>query len=89
MLGSPFGRKEAPGRGFYSHGGGIMENELLGPVVQAGALGLCAAMLGIQFWVIKQAFALLRIITSDIKHIQRSLDGLACRRGMPCPEGDD
>ena len=66
-----------------------METEIVGPVVQAGALGLCAAMLGIQFWVIKNAFALLKIITTDIKHVQRSLDSLECRRGLPCPEDDD
>jgi len=65
-----------------------METELAGTAVQAGALGLCGAMLGIQFWVIKNAFALLRIITSDIKHIQRSVDTLPCRRGVPCPEDD-
>ena len=63
-----------------------MESEVIGTAGQAGALGLCGAMLAIQFWVIKQAFSLLKIITSDIKHVQRSVDALPCRRGIPCPE---
>ena len=62
-----------------------MEEAVLGPVVQAGAVGLCMAMLGILFWVLKKTFGLLEVITMDVKAIQRTLDRLPCRAGG-CPE---
>ena len=70
-----------------------MEDQLLGPVVQAGALGLCIVLIGILFWVLKQLLTrlvvdLMAILSNDIKHLQRSIDTLPCRSG-PCPGPDD
>ena len=60
-------------------------DQTLDPLLQYGALGLCALGLGVLWYVIKW---LLKIISNDLRHIQDGLDSLPCQRKVGCPESE-
>jgi len=58
----------------------------LDPLLQYGALGLCALGLGVLWYIIKH---LLKIIGNDLRHIGKTLQSLPCQPDAECPAEDD
>ena len=59
-------------------------NELMSPVVQAGAMGLCVLFIGVLYRVLVK---LLDNLSNDLRDIKGKIDALPCRSpGCPITE---